>query len=116
MEQARGLSGNNFVTVLMREHNIDLQAASDYVGAHFTALMDTFLRAKASLRSFGSAALDDGVARYVAAMEHWVIGNLDWSFTSPRYFGAAVQQVKESLVVVLSPRLVHDDCEGEDED
>ena len=115
MEQARGLAGNNIVTVLMRDHDIDLQAASDRVGAHFAALMGTFERAKASLRSFGDAALDAAVARYVEAMEHWIIGNLDWSFQTQRYFGQAYRQVKETHVVVLSPRVRHDDSDDEDE-
>ena len=115
MEQARGLAGNNIVTVLMRDHDIDLQAASDRVGTHFATLMGTFERAKASLRSFGDAALDAAVARYVEAMEHWIIGNLDWSFQTQRYFGQAYRQVKETHVVVLSPRVRHDDSDDEDE-
>lgn len=43
---------------------------------------------------------------HVHAMQYWVIGNLDWSFGSQRYFGRNHQQVKESLVVKLSPRKV----------
>lgn len=111
MEQARGLAGNNIVTVLMRERGIPLQSASDRIGAHFASLMRTFVRAKAALPSFGDAALDAAVARYVAAMEHWVIGNLDWSFCSKRYFGDAVEHVKETLVVTLSPPVRHEDTD-----
>ncbi|KAH9945295.1 terpenoid synthase [Epithele typhae] len=123
MEQARGLAGNNIVTVLMREHAIDLQAASDRIGAHFGALMDTFVRTRAALRSFGSPALDAAVARYVEAMGHWIIGNLDWSFISARYFGAELPTVRATGVVTLSPRVrldedsdVSDDAEEEQED
>ena len=58
MEQARGLAGNNIVTVLMRERGIPLQSASDRIGAHFASLMRTFVRAKAALPSFGDAALE----------------------------------------------------------
>ena len=107
MEQARGLAGNNIVTVLMRENRISLQEASDRISAHFGALMGTFMRAKAELglRSFGTPALDAAVARYVGAMEHWVVGNLDWSFETQRYFGPAVKRVKETKVVVLQPRI-----------
>ena len=104
MEQARGIGGNNIVSVLMQEKKIGLQTASDLIGQHFETLMSRFVETKAQLPSFGSAALDDAVAKYVAAMEHWVIGNLEWSFKTNRYFGAEHLRVKESLVVVLLPR------------
>ena len=39
MEQARGIGGNNIVSVLMQEKNIELQAASDLIGQHFEALI-----------------------------------------------------------------------------
>ena len=104
MEQARGIGGNNIVSVLMQEKKIGLQAASDRIGQHFETLMSRFVETKAQLPSFGSAAVDDAVSKYVAAMEHWVIGNLEWSFETNRYFGAEHARVKESLVVVLLPR------------
>lgn len=106
MEQAKGHTGNNIVTVLMRQKKISLQEASDLIGAHFAALMNRFVEVKKQLPSFG-AALDDAVAKYVVAMEHWVIGNLEWSFESQRYFGAEHTRVKETLVVVLSPAEEH---------
>lgn len=101
MEQAKGHTGNNIVTVLMREKNIGLQAASDLIGAHFEALMKRFMDTKKLLPSFGGD-LDLAVAKYVEAMEHWVIGNLEWSFESQRYFGTEHDRVKETLVVKLS--------------
>ncbi len=103
MEQAKGHSGNNIVTVLMREKNIDLQAASDLVGEHFRVLMDRFMETKTRLPSYGSG-VDSAVAQYVAAMEHWVIGNLEWSFESQRYFGSEHRRVRENRVVLLRPR------------
>ncbi|KAI0833261.1 terpenoid synthase [Trametes gibbosa] len=102
MEQAKGHTGNNIVTVLMRQKNISLQEASDLVGDHFTMLMGRFMEAKNQLPSFG-AELDDAVAKYVVALGHWVIGNLEWSFESQRYFGAEHTKVQATRVVVLSP-------------
>ena len=52
---------NNILTVLQRDKNIDLQAASDYVGVHFRELIDKFEASKARLPSFGKA-LDEVVA------------------------------------------------------
>lgn len=75
MEQAKGHTGNNIVTVLMQEKNIDIQAASDYVGVYFAELMTRFVTDKKRLPSWG-ASVDANVALYVSAMEHWVSGNL----------------------------------------
>ena len=56
-------------------------------------------------RIFGAVCQNGYVVRDIrAAMEHWVIGNLEWSFETNRYFGAEHARVKESLVVVLLPR------------
>ncbi|OCH95452.1 terpenoid synthase [Obba rivulosa] len=103
MEQARGIGGNNIVTVLMHQKDIDVQAAADIVGIKFKALMDHFLELKAALPKW-SPAVDAAVSNYVMAMEHWVIGNLEWSFETQRYFGADHATVKETRLVVLRPR------------
>lgn len=94
MEQAKGHTGNNIVTVLMQEKQIDLQASADFVGNHFTELMNTFLINKATLPSWGSK-VDADVAEYCQcaidsisarvnrvsvtgnALGHWVRGNLE---------------------------------------
>ena len=108
MEQAKGHTGNNIVTVLMREKNIGLQAASDFIGEHFKQLMSRFVETKQRLPSFG-ANVDAAVAKYVAAMEYWVVGNLVWSFETQRYFGSEHKQVKDTRIVVLRPREHMDD-------
>ena len=103
MEQAKGHTGNNIITILCHEKNIDIQAASDYVGIYFGQLMDRFVAEKVRLPSFGSA-LDTAVARYVDAMGQWVIGNLEWSFETKRYFGVDHAEVRRTRVVSLRPR------------
>ncbi|OBZ72733.1 Linoleate 10R-lipoxygenase COP4 [Grifola frondosa] len=108
MEQAKGIHGNNIVTVLMRQKNIDLQAASDLVGEHFGRLMTRFTEGKNRLPRWGGE-VDAAVANYVTAMDHWIIGNLEWSFETQRYFGASHAYVKETRVVMLSPRNQEDE-------
>ncbi|KAI0360074.1 terpenoid synthase [Trametes cingulata] len=103
MEQAMGHTTNNIITVLMQHKGLDLQGAADYVGVHFKKLVDTFLDAKKRLPSWGPK-IDDEVAQYAMAMEKWVIGNLNWSFETQRYFGHARHEVKRTLVVHLYPR------------
>lgn len=81
---------------------MDLQTASNQVGEHFQMLMNKFVEGKKNLPSWG-AAVDTAVAGYVKAMEHWVIGNLVWSFKTPRYFGPQHDQVKRTRIVTLYP-------------
>ena len=103
VEQARGHVGNNVVTLLRNEKNIDIQAAADYVGVQFGQLMDRFMADKARLPSFGSA-LDAAVARYVDALGQWVIANLMWSFDTHRYFGANHVEIKRTRIITLGPK------------
>jgi hypothetical protein len=65
--------------------------------------MDDFVADKARLPSFGSA-LDVAVARYVNSMGQWVIGNLEWSFATQRYFGVNYAEIRRTRVVTLRPK------------
>ncbi|KAI0806333.1 terpenoid synthase [Irpex lacteus] len=105
MEQAMGHLTNNVLTVLQREKSMTLQEASDYVGVHFKELLDTFEASKKELPSFGEE-LDKVTAQYIMAMENWVVGNLEWSFGTQRYFGANHERIRETLMVELSPAKV----------
>ncbi|KZT29709.1 terpenoid synthase [Neolentinus lepideus HHB14362 ss-1] len=108
MEQSKGLTGNNVMTVLMNEKNMTLQEASDYIGVHFKTLVDTFMGNKQKLRSWG-AAVDRDVAEYIKGMEKWIVGNVEWSLVTQRYFGAEVAEVKRTRLVKLRPREEEDD-------
>ncbi|KAI0065942.1 terpenoid synthase [Artomyces pyxidatus] len=102
MELNSGLAGNNFMTVLMKTRNMDIQTASDFIGRHYQHLMDEVVAAKRQLRSFGHA-VDGDIERYIRGCQHWAAGNLAWSFETPRYFGANRTEIKRSLVVPLKP-------------
>ncbi|KZT07703.1 terpenoid synthase [Laetiporus sulphureus 93-53] len=103
MEQAMGHTGNNIMTVLMKAHNCDLQAAADMVGEHFKKLMDSFYADKAQIRSWGPE-MDAVVAKFVMAMENWVIGNCEWSSETLRYFGPERHEIKRTRIVRLKPK------------
>ena len=107
MEQARGIGGNNIVTVLMKAKRVNLQMACDMVGTRFQELMDQFIEGKKHLPSWG-VTVDAAVAAYVRAMEHWVVGNLDWSFETQRYFGPQHAEVKRTRLIMLRPQEVKD--------
>lgn len=112
MELSRGLEGNNFITVLMKTENMDRQEACDFVGRYYEQLMDDFLSAKTSLPSFGSK-VDIEVRRYIEACQHWPVGNLFWSFETPRYFGARRDQIRRTRVVPVKP-LEHESSDEDD--
>ena len=102
--------GNNVITVLMKEKQIDLQTASDEVGEHFGRLMKRFTADKASLPSWGPS-VDSLVAGYVKALGHWVSGNLRWSFETQRYFGVNHRRIKKTRLIILR----HTNCCGQEE-
>lgn len=103
MEQSKGHRGNNILTVLMEAKRISLQQAANTVGEHSTKLMKDLNDAKKRLPSWG-ARVDVDVARYVRALEDWVIGNLEWSFQTIRYFGPTHDEVKKTRTVALRSR------------
>lgn len=103
MEQSKGHRGNNILTVLMGAKGISLQQAANTVGEHSAKLMKDLNDAKKRLPSWG-APIDADVARYIRALEDWVIGNLEWSFKSPRYFGPTHDEVKKTRIVTLRSR------------
>ena len=105
MEQSKGLEGNNILTVLMEAKGFNLQGAADQAGVLFGDLMSRFIAERKKLPSWGPD-LDRDVNRYVDAIGHWVVGNLCWSFETPRYFGPALEDVKRTRIVKLRPRRV----------
>ena len=90
------------MTVIMEQMNLNLQEASDYIGWVFHTLLTEYLEAKSRLPTW-SPTVDAAVQDYVTALEHWIIGNLVWSFESQRYFGAEHHEVKRTRVVTIKP-------------
>lgn len=100
MELARGLEGNNVLTILMKAEGMTLQQAADRVGVVFDELVQQHIALQAQLPSWG-AEIDADVRKYISAMECWSIGNLHWSFSTPRYLGAQREEARQTLVVRL---------------
>lgn len=103
MEQSKGHRGNNILSVLMKAKGISLQQAANTVGEHSLKLTKDLEDAKKRLPSWG-ARVDADVAFYIRALEDWVIGNLEWSFKTVRYFGPIHDEVKKTRVVALRSR------------
>lgn len=73
------------------------------LGGEFRSRLDLFLEDQHKLPSFG-ANVDGEVKKYIFGLTQWVIGNLIWSFETPRYFGVERDRVKETLLVYVKGR------------
>lgn len=105
-EQASGHYCHNVTSVIMKQENCSVQRANDIIAEHCDVLMKAFFESKKNLRSFGSKEVDDTVAFYIKGLEHWISGNLIWSYKSGRYFGDASEEVFETRVVQVRPRKI----------
>ena len=104
VEQARGDDLHNMVTVIMRERDVDVQGAMDYIGVLHDRLVKSFLLAKDRLPSWGEP-IDSQVARYVDGLGNWVRANYQWSFESQRYFGTKGLDIMRHRKVEMLPKL-----------
>lgn len=89
----------------MKAKGYNLQEAADCAGSLFGDLMNRFVAERKKLPSWGPD-LDRDVNRYVDAIGHWVVGNICWSFETPRYFGTELENVRRTGIVKLRPRRV----------
>ena len=103
MERSRGIDAANIITILMEHEGYTLHQAVNRVGETFTGLVQRLLQARQNFPTFGQE-VDRAVSKYIDAMEIWVIGYLDWSFASQRYFGQMSEEVKKTRIVKLFPR------------
>ena len=99
-ELAKGHGRWNYLSVVMQELSIDLQAAADYSGVKFRELYDRFMDGRSRLPSWGKP-LDSDIVAFFEALGIWLAGNLQWSFEMPNYFGAHCEDVKLTHLVDL---------------
>ncbi|KAJ3561398.1 hypothetical protein NP233_g10215 [Leucocoprinus birnbaumii] len=102
MESFRGLTMHNGVEILVRERNITVQNAVDWLGDYCNEVADKFLTELKSVPSWG-ADVDQRVALYIGGLGQWVRGMDDWHFESARYFGSDPATVKQTRVVTVAP-------------
>ncbi|KZT42148.1 terpenoid synthase [Sistotremastrum suecicum HHB10207 ss-3] len=105
VEQSRGDDAHNLVAVAMKEQNLDVQEAMDYVGRRYYGLRDTFLAGFHDLPSW-SPKIDSELKDYIWGVGNWVTANVEWSFESERYFGTRGPEIREHRSVALLPRRV----------
>ncbi|KAI0059029.1 terpenoid synthase, partial [Artomyces pyxidatus] len=108
IEQASGHHAHNIVTVVMRELDISIDAALEWVYRRHTEVLAEFIDGRNNLPSFGSAELDRQVAEYVENIGYEVRGLESWCFESRRYFGDRGLEVQKHRIVELLPKVGRD--------
>ncbi|THH02195.1 hypothetical protein EW026_g598 [Hermanssonia centrifuga] len=102
VEQARG-DTHNLVVILMNDLGLDRQAAIDHATELAKHTSVRFETCRSQLPSWGQD-VDGMVAKYVQALQDWMVGSCHWSFDTERYFGKDGAGVKKSLRVPLLPK------------
>jgi hypothetical protein len=102
MEKARGLELHNSVELVMKERNLDLQEAVDWLEGYATGVHKAFLENVARLPSWGED-VDKRVQIYVDGLAQWIRGNDDWTFESGRYFGNKGLEIQKTRIMSLLP-------------
>ena len=114
MEQARGVAGNNLITVFMETQGLTLQEAADRCGEMFRSVIQKFLEYKKeviarpfSLRGGYNPDVDRKVMIGIESMERMVVGYMGYSFDSPRYFGNEGKEILKTRLVKLREPMDH---------
>lgn len=104
-EFARGLDSHNIITVAMHEHDLDVQAAMDWLGVYIKKVAAEFLADMKEVPSFGEET-DKKVKAYIDGLGYWVRGNDCWSIETRRYYGEAGAnlEVLKTRVVQMEDR------------
>lgn len=75
MEQAKGHSAANVVTVIMKSKRVKIQAAIDFVGGYCEALTSNLLEARRILGSRADPVFSEEAVTVLDAFGDWVRGN-----------------------------------------
>lgn len=102
IEQSKG-DNHNFLAVLMKHCGMDLQSASNEVGEIVNARVDSFMKQRLNIPSWGPD-IDKHVSAYIDGLAQWIPGSFAWSFETKRYFGSAVEEVRVTKIVNILPR------------
>ena len=89
--------------MLANTKGTSIQEAANFIGKYYESLIETYTKNKQLIPSFGDK-VDKDVEAYIRNMEDWIIGIIEWSFRSKRYFGDEHEKVRSSHVTAISVR------------
>lgn len=102
-EQACGDDQHNIVAIVMKEMDMDVQGAMDWIGRLHAELERRFNTAYMMLHRWkGPENLD--AQTYAYGLGNWVRANDQWSFESERYFGKRGLEIMRTRRLHLKPR------------
>jgi alpha-muurolene/germacrene-A/gamma-muurolene synthase len=87
----------------MMHDGLSLQQAIDCIGEMCQQSMDKFVENQKRVPSWGDS-IDRDVKLYVRGLQEWMVGCLNWSFVTKRYFGDNGGTVKATRIVDLLSR------------
>lgn len=87
----------------MREHGLDVQGGIDYVDMLTRQAMSQYIALRDAVPSWGEKN-DSDVRKFIAGLDHWVLGGFMWSLNSERYFGKDYREVAKTLTFELASR------------
>ncbi|PCH42430.1 terpenoid synthase [Wolfiporia cocos MD-104 SS10] len=106
-EQAAGDDDFNSLTIIMRQLDVDLASAIDWVVDYHAQVQARFLSAFRRVPSFGGE-VDRDVEQYILGIANWIRSNHCWSFEGGRYFGRKGLEIQSTRRVPLLPKAKHD--------
>jgi len=107
IEQAKGHSDANIITVIMKSKGVGIQTAADFLGGYCEALTSQVLEAKRVLSSRSDPVYSKDAVRIMDAFGDWVRGIDQWHFATERYFGKENKTVKETRIVEIKAPFSH---------
>ncbi|KAJ5183629.1 terpene cyclase [Penicillium capsulatum] len=100
-EEREGVNHN--LVAVCRNSGMSAQAAFDYLGDLLQVRYRSWYLALADLPSWGNE-IDAHVQNYLRGIANTVRANLNWSFSSTRYFGGAARQVRKTRRILVHQR------------
>uniref|UniRef100_A0A8H7XMK6 Terpene synthase n=1 Tax=Psilocybe cubensis TaxID=181762 RepID=A0A8H7XMK6_PSICU len=98
-----GLADHNVLTPIMRDYNLDLQSALNWMDTYTSRVIERFLSNQARMPSWGPD-IDARVRMYIDGLGQWVRGNDDWSCEGKRYHGSDGLVIRDTRMVTICPR------------
>ena len=94
------------VTVVMKERDLTLQGAMDFIGKEFHKISSRFVTLVKEIPTFDGldAEASQALDRYIWGIGNWVTASIYWGYESERYFGTQGLEIMKHRVVEVSPK------------
>jgi len=91
----------------MKAKRLSLQEAIYEVDKLYQTMACQFLKLLGNLPECTNEAEERSLTEYVWGLANWVTANVEWSYSSERYFGKIGPEMKKTGMVELWPKKIH---------